>query len=69
MEIRRYQTLSTMNAAELAKRWDTTPGRLANMRSEEVGPHYFKIGSRVLYRTDDVLAFEEQHMVITLGAA
>jgi hypothetical protein len=67
--MRRYQQLSTMNAAELAERWDTTPGRLANMRSEGVGPRYFKIGTRVLYRTDDVLAFEDQHMVVTAGAA
>ena len=58
-----------MNAAELAKRWDTTTGRLANMRSEGIGPHYFKIGTRVLYRTDDVLAYEERHLVLTAGAA
>ncbi|WP_269305850.1 hypothetical protein [Aeromicrobium sp. HA] len=58
-----------MNAVELAKRWDTTTGRLANMRSGGTGPHYFKIGTRVLYRIDDVLAFEEQNMVVTAGAA
>ena len=61
--------MTTMNSAELAKRWDTTPGRLANMRSEGAGPHYFKIGTRVLNRTEDVLAFEEQRMVLTADAA
>lgn len=58
-----------MNAADLAKRWDTTTGRLANMRSDGTGPKYFKVGTRVMYRTDDVLAFEDQHMVVTAGAA
>jgi hypothetical protein len=62
-------TLSTMNALALAERWDTTAGRLANMRSEGVGPHYLKIGTRVLYRVDDVRDYEDQHLVLMAGAA
>ncbi len=60
--------MNTMNAAELAMRWHTTTGRLANQRSDGAGPRYFKIGTRVLYRTADVLAYEERHMVLTAGA-
>lgn len=54
-----------MSAAELAARWDTSQGRLANLRSAGQGPSYTKIGSRVLYPVSAVLAYESEHMVAT----
>lgn len=59
--------MHTMNATQLAQRWDTTPGRLANWRSLGVGPSYVKVGARVIYRTVDVLAYEERQLVPTFA--
>ncbi len=36
---------------------------LANYRSSRVGPPYRKVGSRVLYRLDDLIAFVEAGLV------
>lgn len=69
MITRRTNAMDTTNAVGLAKRWDTTTQRLANLRSKGAGPPYLKIGTRVLYRMADVLAYEEQHVVLTAGAA
>lgn len=60
---------SNLNAEALAARWDTTTGRLANMRSAGKGPAYWHCGSRVLYRLSDVEAYEAAHRVTTLDAA
>lgn len=48
---------------QLAERWYTSPGRLANDRCAGIGVPYVKIGRSVLYRLDDVLAFEDAHRV------
>jgi hypothetical protein len=39
------------------------------MRSGGIGPRYFKVGTRVMYRMDDVLAYEDRCMVATVGVA
>ena len=48
-----------MTTEELAQRWRTTPGGIANLRYRGEAPRGTRIGRRVLYRLADVVAFEE----------
>jgi hypothetical protein len=50
-------------ADQLATRWQTTRGHLANQRSYGRGVPYLKLGSRVMYRLSDVLAYEAECVV------
>ncbi|SNS61777.1 hypothetical protein SAMN06309944_1021 [Micrococcales bacterium KH10] len=56
-----------LTPAQLAERWSTSLGQLANLRSARRGPNYVKLGSSVRYRLRDVLDFEESSIVA--GAA
>lgn len=47
---------------DLAKRYDTTTAALATLRHKGKGPRFFKMGRRVYYRLEDVLAAEESAM-------
>lgn len=44
----------------LAQRWNITPTTLSQWRWNGRGPLFVKIGRRVLYRLEDVEAFEKQ---------
>lgn len=48
-----------LTPAELAERWGVTTGHLANLRHVGEGIGYLKLGSRVAYRLEEVLAYEE----------
>ncbi len=43
----------------LAERWNLTIATLSQWRWNGRGPHYLKIGRRILYRLQDVEDFEE----------
>jgi len=43
---------------ELAKRWSLSPRTLERWRWARRGPAFVKLGGRVLYRMEDVEAFE-----------
>jgi len=45
-----------LNQVELAHRWSISPRTLERWRW--LGPTYLKVGGRVLYRIEDVEAFE-----------
>jgi hypothetical protein len=47
---------------DLADRWHTSVGHLANLRSRGAGPAYLKLG-RVLYPLAAVEAYEVAHLV------
>jgi len=47
-----------LNQARLANRWQISPRTLERWRWSGEGPAYFKIGGRVVYRLDDVEAYE-----------
>jgi len=49
-----------MTDAELAERWQTSRGTLANARSRGDGCPYLKLGGLVRYALADVLAYEER---------
>lgn len=43
---------------DLARRWNISPRTLERWRWKGIGPRYLKVGGRVLYRLDDIEAFE-----------
>jgi predicted DNA-binding transcriptional regulator AlpA len=47
-----------LRQAELAQRWGISPRTLERWRWLNQGPQYLKIGDRVAYRLEDVLAYE-----------
>jgi hypothetical protein len=57
-----------LNQVELSRRWRLSPRTLERWRWEGVGPQYLKIRGRVVYRLDDIEAYEVGQ-VRTGGAA
>lgn len=57
-----------LKPADLAARWGTSPGRLANLRSAGRGPAHVKIGQSVRYRIADIEAYEAAHTVQPISA-
>jgi hypothetical protein len=53
-----------LDQSELAKRWNISPHTLENMRWRKVGPPYIKIGGRVLYRLEDIEAYERANLFL-----
>lgn len=53
---------------QLAERWATTSGRLANDASAGRGPAYVKLGGSVRYRLTDIVAYEAACRVATIGS-
>ena len=48
--------------SELASRWRISPRTLERWRSTGEGPRFCKIGGRVTYREEDVVAFEADQL-------
>lgn len=47
-----------LNQRHLADRWDLSEATLERWRSDGIGPVYMKLQGRVLYRVEDVEAYE-----------
>lgn len=47
-----------LNQRELAERWSISTDSLERWRCEGLGPVFLKLQGRVLYRVEDVEAFE-----------
>ena len=47
---------------ELARRWRMSPRTLEGWRSLNIGPVYLRIVSRVVYRLEDIEAYEAKHL-------
>lgn len=47
-----------LNQIDLSRRWGVSPRTLEQWRWKGIGPPYLKIGGRVLYRLDDIEAYE-----------
>ncbi|WP_338101388.1 helix-turn-helix transcriptional regulator [Mycolicibacter arupensis] len=45
---------------QLADRWEMSPRTLENWAVEGKGPRFCRFGRRVLYRLEDVLAYERE---------
>ncbi|WP_081908851.1 helix-turn-helix domain-containing protein [Ferriphaselus sp. R-1] len=53
-------TVKHLNQQELAERWDCSAASLERWRCEGIGPVFMKLHGRVLYRIEDVEAYEAQ---------
>jgi hypothetical protein len=51
-----------LDQTDLARRWHLSPRTLERWRWVGEGPPYLKVGGRVLYRLEDVEAFEEENL-------
>ncbi len=49
-----------LNQKQLAERWQVIEASLERWRSEKLGPDYLKLHGRVLYRQQDIEAFESR---------
>ena len=57
------------NQVELSRRWRLSPRTLERWRYQGTGPQYLKVGGRVVYRLNDIEAFEAEqlHATTTTG--
>lgn len=55
------QNAAFLSSAELAKRWNLHVVTLANWRAQKRGPAFVKLGTKVRYRMEDVLNYEQQN--------
>ena len=51
-------TTKHLNQVELSRRWSLSPRTLERWRWLKQGPIYLKVGGRIVYRLEDVEAFE-----------
>jgi len=51
-------TVKHLNQQQLAQRWDRSEASLERWRSEGIGPVFMKLQGRILYRLEDIEAFE-----------
>ncbi len=51
-----------LNQVELSRRWKISPRTLERWRWLGQGPRYLKVGGRVIYRLEDIIAFEEHRL-------
>lgn len=51
-------SIKHLNQRHLADRWDVSEATLERWRTEGLGPVFLKLQGRVLYRIEDVEAFE-----------
>jgi len=55
-------TIKHLNQIELSRRWSLSPRTLERWRWLREGPVYLKIGGRVLYRLEDIEAYEAEQI-------
>jgi hypothetical protein len=48
--------------ADLAERWRMSPRTLERWRWQRIGPPYLKVGGRVVYRLEDIVAYEAANL-------
>ena len=64
-EICKFHSVMVILSEELlAERWFCSVSRIQRWRSENIGPAYLKMGSRILYRVSDIEAYEHSCLVI-----
>ena len=58
-------SIQHLNQRQLAERWNLSEATLERWRSEGIGPVFLKVHGRVLYRLEDVEAFEAESLRIS----
>jgi hypothetical protein len=66
---RSFMAIAHINQVELSRRWRLSPRTLEGWRHRGIGPQYLKIGGRIVYRLDDIEAFETRHIHKAGGTA
>lgn len=56
------QQKTCLTQKELARHWTISHRTLERWRWAGEGPAYMKIGGRVVYRSEDILAFEKDQL-------
>ena len=56
-----------LRQADLAQRWGISERTIEAWRWKKIGPRYLTIGGRVIYRLEDIEAFERAAMVEPKG--
>lgn len=56
-----------LNQTQLSERWDVAEATLERWRSDGIGPVFLKIQGRVLYRLEDIQAFEADSLRQSTG--
>lgn len=51
-----------MNQRQLAERWTVSVASLERWRTEGIGPVFLKLQGRVVYRLEDIEAFEVENL-------
>ncbi len=55
-------SIKHFNQRLLSDRWDVSEATLERWRSEGIGPIFLKLKGRVLYRLEDIEAFEAESL-------
>lgn len=58
-----------INQKQLANRWGMSERTLERWRCIGWGPCFMKLGGRVVYRTQDILDFEESRLMTSTSKA
>ena len=59
--------LKHLNQKELARRWNISHRTLERWRWAAEGPQFMKLGGRVVYRMEDIIAFEHDQLRQSTG--
>ena len=59
--------LKHLNQQELARRWNISHRTLERWRWAAEGPQFMKLGGRVVYRMEDIIAFEQDQLRQSTG--
>jgi hypothetical protein len=54
-----------LNQIQLSRRWSLSPRTLERWRWLKTGPVYLRAGGRILYRLEDIEAFERSNLHLT----
>jgi hypothetical protein len=54
-----------LNQVELSRRWSLSPRTLERWKWLKVGPAYLRAGGRILYRLEDIEAYEQANLHLT----
>ena len=55
-------TTTHLSQTDLANRWRMSPRTLERWRFTGEGPQFIKLGGRVVYRLEDIEAFEQRQI-------
>ncbi len=61
-------SLRHLNQIDLARRWRVSPRTLERWRWQKIGPAYLKVGNHVVYRAEDVEAYEAERRRLSAAA-